>query len=202
MQDAKNALAYLNLGMAGFVMAAIAVRFQYAQISGEGRAFWMLRTAPIDPERYLWAKALPGLVPMLIVGGAITVATNAILNSPPLLFAISAFTGIGFAFGLSGIAVGMGALTPDFKADNVARAASGPGAIVFMVAALSLVFSVVASLSVPVFFILRNDRDGLPLSPGEWALALGFFLLAAVLCVVGTVLPVRKAAPGLWGRNL
>ena len=74
--------------------------------------------------------------------------------------------------------------------------------IVFMVAALSLVFSVVASLSVPVFFILRNDRDGLPLSPGEWALALGFFLLAAVLCVVGTVLPVRKAAPGLWGRNL
>ena len=202
MQDAKNALAYLNLGMAGFVMAAIAVRFQYAQISGEGRAFWMLRTAPIDPEHYLWAKALPGLVPMLIVGGAITVATNAILSSPPLLFAVSAFTGIGFAFGLSGIAVGMGALTPDFKADNVARAASGPGAIVFMVAALSLVFTVVASLSVPVFFILRHDRDGLPLSPGEWALALGFLLLAGVLCAVGTVLPVRKAAPGLWGRNL
>lgn len=202
MQDAKNALAYLNLGMAGFVMAAIAVRFQYAQISGEGRSFWMLRTAPIDPERYLWAKALPGLLPMLLVGGAITVATNAILNSPPLLFGISAFTGVGFAFGLSGIAVGMGALTPDFKADNVARAASGPGAIVFMVAALSLVFSVVASLSVPVFFILRHDRDGLPLSGGEWAIAGAFMVLATALCVVATVVPVRKAAPGLWGRDL
>ena len=202
MQDAKNALAYMNLGMVGFVMAGIAVRFQYAQISGEGRAFWMLRTAPIDPERYLWAKALPGLVPMLIVGGSITMATNAILNSPPLLFAISAFTAIGFAFGLSGIAVGMGALTPDFKADNVARAASGPGAIVFMVAALVLVFSVVGCLAVPVFFVLRVDRDGLPLSPQEWALALGFVLLAAVLCAVATFLPVRKAAPGLWGRDL
>ncbi len=51
MQDAKNALAYVNLGMVGFVMAGIAVRFQYAVISGEGGALWMMRTAPEDPER-------------------------------------------------------------------------------------------------------------------------------------------------------
>ncbi|MED5371265.1 MAG: hypothetical protein VX899_09640 [Myxococcota bacterium] len=202
MQDAKNALAYLNLGMAGFVMAAIAVRFQYAQISGEGRAFWMLRTAPIDPERYLWAKALPGLVPMLVVGGAITMATNAILNSPTMLFVVSGLTAVGFAFGISGIAVGMGATYPDFKADNVARAASGPGAIVFMVASLGLVFAVVAALGVPVYFILLQDRSGGSLLPHQWALTAGFGLLAAGFCALATVIPVRRAAPGLWARNL
>jgi len=43
----KNIYAFVNLGMAGFVMATIAVRFVFPAVSAEGSAFWIIRTAPI-----------------------------------------------------------------------------------------------------------------------------------------------------------
>ncbi len=84
-RTAQNALAFLNLGMSGFVMAGLAVRFQYTAVSAEGRAFWILRTAPIEPVRYLWAKALPGLLPMALVGEVLIVSSNLLLGSSPRL---------------------------------------------------------------------------------------------------------------------
>ena len=194
----KNALAFLNLGMAGFVMAGIAVRFQFTAVSGEGRAFWMIRAAPVDPTRYLWAKALPGLMPMLFVGTVLIVASNWILGTPAVLMGIGAFTAVGLAFGISGIAIGMGATWPDFKADNAARAASGPAGILFMVAALSLVALVLLLLAAPVYFVLSSQFTGLGFTPLQQAVGGGCLLAVAGVCAAATVLPIRRAAPRLW----
>jgi ABC-2 type transport system permease protein len=42
----KNVYAFMNLGLAGFVMATVAVRFVFPSVSAEGGAFWIVRTAP------------------------------------------------------------------------------------------------------------------------------------------------------------
>ena len=44
----KNIYAFVNLGMAGFVMATVAVRFVFPAVSAEGAAFWIIRTSPIS----------------------------------------------------------------------------------------------------------------------------------------------------------
>ncbi len=194
----KNALAFLNLGMAGFVMAGIAVRFQFTAVSGEGRAFWMIRTAPVDPVRYLWAKALPGLVPMLFVGVTIIVASNFILDTPPAIMAIGAYTAVLLAFGISGIAMGMGATWPDFKADNAARAASGPAGILFMVASLSLVAVVLVLLAAPVVFILGSQLSDIPFTNLQRGITAGCIVAAGAVCVFATLWPIHRAAPRLW----
>src|SRR5688572_31916223 len=38
-----NVVSFLNLGLAGFVLAAIAARFIFPAISLEGRTLWLLR---------------------------------------------------------------------------------------------------------------------------------------------------------------
>jgi hypothetical protein len=48
----KNIYAFVNLGMAGFVMATVAVRFVFPAVSAEGAAFWIIRTSPISPARF------------------------------------------------------------------------------------------------------------------------------------------------------
>ncbi len=194
----KNALAFLNLGMAGFVMAGIAVRFQFTAVSGEGRAFWMIRTAPVDPVRYLWAKAIPGLLPMLFVGVTIIVASNVILDTPPAIMAIGAYTAVLLAFGISGIAMGMGATWPDFKADNAARAASGPAGILFMVASLSLVAVVLVLLAAPVVFILGSQLSQIPFTSLQKLVSVACILGAGVVCAFATAWPIKRAAPRLW----
>jgi ABC-2 type transport system permease protein len=198
----KNGLAFLNLGMAGFVMAGIAVRFQFTAVSTEGRAFWMIRTSPIDPERYLWAKALPSMIPMILVGEILIVASSLILDSPLALLAIGAGNGVALGCGISGIAVGMGAAFPDFKADNAARAAGGPAGILFMVTALCLVAAVVALEAWPVYLLLRSDFTGEALTGTQLGVSAGLLVFAVVLCAVATIYPIRKAAPDLWQRSI
>src|SRR6185295_15200465 len=52
----KNVYAFVNLGMAGLVMATIAVRFVFPAVSAEGAAFWIVRTAPVSLRDFLWSK--------------------------------------------------------------------------------------------------------------------------------------------------
>src|SRR3982750_3444870 len=61
----KNVYAFVNLGMAGFVMATVAVRFVFPAVSAEGAAFWIIRTSPVRLRDFLWSKFWTGLVPVL-----------------------------------------------------------------------------------------------------------------------------------------
>ena len=202
LQGFRSLLAFANIGGVGFVMSAIAVRFQFAAISGEGRAFWMLRTAPISPQRYLATKTLSGLTPILLVGLTLSLVTNLILESPLGLNVLSLLTTLGMAVGISGIAIAIGSAYPDFKADNVARSASGPGAIIFMVMALSFVFLVVAIEALPVFYVLRATYEETPLDLREWSIVVLLQCANLIVCGLAAWIPIRRSAPGLWARNL
>ena len=202
MQSFKDGLAFMNLGAAGFVMAGIAARFQFAVVSGEGRVFWLIRSAPLNATRFLFTKGIPGMVPMLIVGETLIVASNLLLESPPALTAVGAFAALCFAFGISGIAMGVGAAFPDFKVDNIARAAAGPAAMLFMVAALVYVLVVITLLGFPVFLLLRAELRETALTAFELGVTGGAFAAVLALSVTATLLPIRLAAKGLWERTL
>ena len=49
----KNAYAFVNLGLAAFVLAAVAVRFVFPAVSAEGAAFWVVRTSPVSLRAFL-----------------------------------------------------------------------------------------------------------------------------------------------------
>jgi len=75
--DARAAvLAYLNLGMAGFVIGAICLRFAYPSLTSEGKQFWILASAPISFRRLLWVKAVVYSVPLLGLGVLLTALAN------------------------------------------------------------------------------------------------------------------------------
>ena len=49
----QNVFSFLNLGLAGFVLSAVAVRFVFTSVSAEGRAFWIIRTSPLTTGDFL-----------------------------------------------------------------------------------------------------------------------------------------------------
>jgi ABC-2 type transport system permease protein len=81
----KNVYAFINLGMAGFVMATVAVRFVFPAVSAEGPAFWIIRTSPISMHDFLWSKFWTALLPVLIFTEALTIAANQLLGIDPFL---------------------------------------------------------------------------------------------------------------------
>ncbi len=58
-------IAFLNQGLTGFVIAAVAARFIFPSISLEGRLLWLLRSSPLDPRAMLRSKYLVGVVPLV-----------------------------------------------------------------------------------------------------------------------------------------
>lgn len=193
LEGIKQAMSFVNVGMGGFVMSAIATRFQYGAVSREGRAWWIVRGSPVVPVSFLRAKGVLGAVPMLVVGEVVVVGSGLLLDAPAELLAFEAVATLVLAYGISGLALAMGALWPDFKADSAARAATGPGAVFFMVLSLVLVFVYLTLLAVGAW-LYAGGR-----SPGVGVAIVG---LGAVLCLLTGTLPLRRSADALWRSGL
>ncbi len=86
----KNIYAFINLGMAGFVMATVAVRFAFPAVSAEGASFWIVRTSPITLRDFLWSKFWTAFIPVLILTEVLTVAANEFLGVDPFLKVVTA----------------------------------------------------------------------------------------------------------------
>lgn len=202
MQSWINGLSFLILALVGFVMAALAARFQFSAVSNEGRGFWIIRTGPITAREFLLAKAWPGFLPMLIIGETLAVSSTSILGAEPMLLLTAIGTALGLAFGLSGIAVGMGAMYPDFKSDNASKLAASPAGMLYMVIALSLVFSVLLLEAFPVYYFLSAQYQETGLSNQQSLISIACFLSVFLLCSFASIYPIRRGAQVLWNREL
>ncbi|NOY27793.1 MAG: hypothetical protein GXP62_18170 [Oligoflexia bacterium] len=198
----RNGLAFLVLGLVGFVMAAVAARFQFTAVSAEGRSFWFIRTAPIQARTYLWAKTWPFLPAVVLVGEILAVVSTVILGAGPFLTGLAVWTAFWLGLGISGIAVGMGAVFADFKLDNVARAAQGPAGVMFMVVALCLVGVVLGLEVAPVWLVLQSWLQERSLLPWELVVIALCLVSVGLVCGVSMVVSVRIGAARLWAREL
>ena len=86
-------------------MAALAARFQFAAVSNESRGFWVMRTGPVTAREFLWAKAYPGILPMILVGETLAVSSITILDAQSSMLWVGIGTAAALSFGLSGIAL-------------------------------------------------------------------------------------------------
>ena len=92
-----------------------------------------MRTGPMSAKDFLWAKTYPALLPMILVGEGLALASATILDAHTIIIGFAIVTALGLSFGLSGLAVGMGAMYPDFKTDNSAKLAASPAGMLYMV---------------------------------------------------------------------
>lgn len=190
-------LYLINQGLSGFVIAALSVRFVFPAVSLEGRAFWILRTAPVRMEDFLRAKCLSAFIPLAVLSCLLAALTNWVLESPlPLALTSIATTAI-LAAALTGLGAGLGAMYPRFHIDNPARIASGFGGVVYMISAMFLVFIVLTLSYLPVrtlYFVTVLGR--LPNNPRH-ALVATLTAAALLLCLLAAWIPVRAGARAL-----
>ena len=180
-----NLVAFLNLGLAGFVVAAVAARFIFPAMSLEGRMTWLLRSSPLDPRLLFWVKYWTGTVPLLLVALPLIVATNLLLEVDPFLFWLSTGTMVGVTMALSAMALAFGAVFPNYKTENPAEIPTSFGGLVFMMAGVAYLAVVVVLQGWPVYLFLRARFQGTPfMEAGVVPLALGVGGAAALTLAV------------------
>lgn len=185
-----NLIPFLNLALAGFVLASIAARFLFPAVSLEGRSWWLVRSSPMGMQDLLWAKFWVGTVPLLALALLIVGVTNTLLQVSPFMFVVSIGTITLMTFAIAGMAIGFGTLFPRFESENAAQIPTSFGGLVFMMSSVCLIGAIIVCEARPVYAWLYARSAGE--SPDASQLALGF-AAAAAICLTATFLPLRLA---------
>ena len=187
----QNVVPYLNLALAGFVLASIAARFIFPAVSLEGRTLWLLRSSPLRMRELLWAKYWVGTIPLLVLALAIVGVTDYLLQVTEFMFAVSIGTITMLTFALAGLALGLGTLFPQFETENAAQIPTSFGGLVYMMASVGVIGAVIVLEARPVYGYLSSRALGTAEPPiGELVFGFG---AAALVCVLATVVPISIA---------
>jgi ABC-2 type transport system permease protein len=191
MDFLQNEIAFFNMGLAGFVLSAIGVRFIFPAISAEGRAFWILRSSPLSMKRFLWGKFMFYLFPMLILGEVLVVSTNYLLHVSRFMMALSSVTMFLAVFGIVALGIGFGALYPKFKYENIAQVSTGFGGVMYMIISAIFMGAIIVLEAGPVLVIFMAGVRDRTITGLQWLFIIPSFAAVLLLVAIAIYKPMK-----------
>jgi ABC-2 type transport system permease protein len=191
--DARAAfVAYANLGMAGFVIAAICLRFAYPSVSAEGKAFWILQTAPVSYRHFLRVKVAVYAAPLTLLALLLTAFANVLLDASAIVWTFTLIGASLIAVTLVSLGVGLGALTPQFNIENPLQVGLSLGGFAYMAVSMAYVAAMMVLMARPVmrYFLAYVLQIAGPASTVGFVLPI---VIALTLSVALSVIPIRLA---------
>lgn len=187
----QNEIAFLNMGLAAFVVSAISVRFIYPAVSSEGRAFWIVRSSPISLKRFLWGKFLLYVFPMVALAETLVIFTNYILDATLFMMILTSTTMLLAVLGIVALAVGFGAMYPNFNYENIAQVATGFGGLMYMIfSALFMVVLLVLEAGPVYLLFIANARDQ-SITALQWLFIIPSFLVVLIVIAGAIYKPMK-----------
>jgi ABC-2 type transport system permease protein len=196
----QNVFSFLNVGLAAFVLSAIAARFVFPAVSMEGEAFWIIQSAPVSIKTFLWIKFFLYYIPLLILTETLIVASNLLLGVTPFMMFLSVLTIFCLVPAVVALAVGMGARYPDFKSENPALSATSFGGVLFMLLSFGLIALVIILEAGPVYRIFMSRMHGHAFSFPQILWFVLSFTFALFLCVFAVFYPMKLGEKNLLKR--
>ncbi|UCF91485.1 MAG: hypothetical protein JSW39_24965 [Desulfobacterales bacterium] len=198
--DLQNLFSFLNMGLALFVLTAVAARFAYPAVSLEGEAFWIVQSSPLSLPTLLWIKFFIYYLPLLALTEILIIATNILLQVTPFMMILSTATVFSLVPGIVALSIGLGAAYPDFQAENPTQTVTSFGGLIFMIICAAYISLIILIEAGPVYRLFMTGLQGRTLAAGAWAWMIGSFTLTVLLSGLAVVLPMRFGAAGLAKR--
>ena len=191
-----NVVSFLNLAVVGLILSTFTTRFIYPLLSLEGRRFWILSLLPVERETIIWGKFWFAAGGSWLPCSLLVLLSDLTLDVSWMVVAVHQLICLLLCVGLSGMAVGLGAMMPNFREQSPSKIAAGFGGTLNLVLSALYILVVVLLTALPCHFYLLAGRAEMPpkfLQPGYlrfWLFA-GLFVSTALAAAV-TIIPLRK----------
>jgi ABC-2 type transport system permease protein len=119
------------------------------------------------------------------------VSTNLLLRVTPFMMVLSTVNVLFMVPGVIAMGIGFGAAYPDFSSENPIQSVTSFGGLLFMIVSALFIVSVLVLESGPVYAIFMSGFHERDLTALQWIWILAAFSLAAVLCLLAFLLPMR-----------
>ncbi|HIE44150.1 MAG TPA: hypothetical protein EYP78_05085 [Candidatus Omnitrophica bacterium] len=143
--------ALLNFSAIGLILSALTTRFMFPLFSLEGKRIWILGLSPIGMKKILLEKFYFTFFLSLILSEPLIFVFMKKLDFSPFLLLIFLGSGFLLSFTLSGLAIGLGAMFPDFQSDNPTKIVSGFGGTLCFILSLGYVVGFCFMLALPFY---------------------------------------------------
>lgn len=191
-----NMVSFLNLAVVGLILSTFTTRFIYPMISLEGHCFWILGLLPIERDTILWSKFWFASIGSWIPCALLVLLSDAMLHVPMLVIGVHQLTCVLLCLGLASIAVGFGAMMPNFRETSPSKIAAGFGGTLNLVLSALYIMVVVVLTALPCHFYLLAGK-------GPWGtgfvdphyLKMWLVLGTGAAIIVGgiaTIVPLRR----------
>ena len=187
-ENYRDWVATMNIAASTLILATLTSRFVFPLVSLEGRRFWILGLAPITLRQVVWQKFFLSVATTSLFTIGLVVLSCLRLRVPPVAFSLALYGIIITNFALSGLAVGLGSLYPNFQEDNPARIVSGMGGTLNFLLSMGYIALVVAAQALVIQW-RALERFAQPQAYG-WVLA-GVFVFITALSATCMTLPMR-----------
>jgi ABC-2 type transport system permease protein len=191
-----NMVSFLNLAVVGLILSTFTTRFIYPMISLEGHCFWIVGLLPIDRDTIIWSKFWFASLGSWIPCSMLVLLSDVMLHVPMLVITVHQLTCVLLCLGLSSIAVGFGAMMPNFHETSPSKIAAGFGGTLNLVLSALYIMVVVILTALPCHFYLLTGSGPFftPFGNPEY---LKIWLVvgtgaAVVVGAVATIVPLRR----------
>lgn len=193
-----NMVSFLNLAVVGLILSTFTTRFIFPMISLEGQRFWVLGLLPLPRETILWSKFVFAALGSWMPCALLILSSDLMLQIDLLVVGVHQFTCLLLCMGLASIAVGLGAMMPNFRESSPSKIAAGFGGTLNLVLSALYIILIVVCTALPCHFYLIAGRGKFGetfLGPDQWWHWLLYGTAAAV--VIGAVATITPLALGL-----
>ncbi len=191
-------VCFLNLGASSMTLATLTTRFVFPQFSLEGKRLWIVGMVPNGFKRVLLEKFWLSSVCSAAITLCLMLTSSWMLCIPGWLTLLFGSTVVVMSFALCGIAVGIGALFPNFASgstanrrdDDPARIVSGFGGTFCFLLSLIYIILVVGSEVLPMY--MSFAANGFSDRGQPWGLVISW-IFVAFLSLAATTIPMSLA---------
>jgi ABC-2 type transport system permease protein len=178
-------ISHLNLLVCCLALSTLTTRFVFPQFSMEGQRLWILGLSPLPLVRVLSLKMrlIAGVLALLTALLVVMSSLSLELPLPRAAFFCAAV--IMLSYGLTALALALGALLPNFREPNPARVISGFGGTLCLIGSFLYILGSSAALAIPDAVAWRANLYKMPLGPREiWLGQAASLVFVALLTVV------------------
>jgi len=170
-------VSYLNLTVCCLATSTLTTRFIFPQFSLEGQRLWILGLAPFSLTTVLRQKLLLNLTASAPLTALLVTISSFSLSLPMHRMSYFVSAMVLISFGLTTLALGLGALLPNFRENNPAKIVSGFGGTLCLVLSFLYIVGSIFILVIPA--VLERTSSSTP--PYEKIIQYEYACLAGVI---------------------
>ncbi len=187
----RNLVSFLNLGACSLNLATLTTRFVFPQFSLEGKRVWLIGLAPIGLVRSVKVKFWLAATTTLLITLPLILLSSWMLQLGAVRTVYFVAATACMTYTLNAMAVGLGALYPNFRENNPSKIVNGFGGTFCLVLSFVYILSSVVLLAVWAPWAWRTGELFIPRA---LAATTGFLLLSALAGWLPYFLGLRRVA--------